>query len=35
MLRDSGYFLCAILSLALMLGWLSFLTFATAVSIPF
>jgi hypothetical protein len=35
MLRDSGYLLCAILSLALMLGWLGFLTLATQVSGPF
>jgi hypothetical protein len=35
MLRDSAYFLSAILSLAIILGWLSFLTFAMQASGPF
>jgi hypothetical protein len=35
MLRDSGYFLFAILSLAMMLGWLSFVMLATQASGPF
>jgi len=29
MLRDSGYFVSAILSLTVILGWLAFLTLAT------
>jgi hypothetical protein len=35
MLRDSAYFLSAILSLAIILGWLSFLTLAMQASGPF
>jgi hypothetical protein len=35
MLRDSAYFLTAIVSLAIMLGWLSFLTLAAQTSGPF
>jgi hypothetical protein len=31
MLRDSFYFLIALLSLAVMIGWLSFLTLAAQV----
>jgi hypothetical protein len=31
MLRDSFYFLIALLSLAVMIGWLSFLTLAVQV----
>ena len=34
MLRDSGYFVSAILSLAVILGWLGYLTLATQ-GIPF
>jgi hypothetical protein len=32
LLRDSAYFLSAILSLAIMLGWLSFQTLAAQAS---
>jgi hypothetical protein len=35
MLRDSAYFLSAILSLAIVMGWLSFLTLAMQSSGPF
>jgi hypothetical protein len=35
MFRDSGYFLSAILSLAIMLGWLGFLMIATRATGPF
>lgn len=34
MLRDSGYYLFAILSLAIVLGWLAFLTLAAHASVP-
>jgi hypothetical protein len=35
MLRDGGYFLFAILSLGIVLGWLGFMIIATQASGPF